>query len=64
MGSRRTRLEALMQQHRYNHTTLARDIGIDRTTLSHIVAGRDTSVRIALAIARKLDSTVEEIFLP
>jgi DNA-binding XRE family transcriptional regulator len=62
MGERRYELEKMMRENRYNHTTLSKAIGIDRSTLSHIIAGRDTSVMIALNIAKVLGTTVEKIF--
>lgn len=59
---RRFELEKLMREQRHNHTTLAKEAGIDRSTLSHIISGRDTSIRIALDIAKVLGTTVEKIF--
>jgi predicted transcriptional regulator len=63
MGNeRRFELERLMKEQRYNFTSLSKKVGIDRSTLSHIVAGRDTYTSVFLSIAKALGTTIEKIF--
>ena len=55
---RRRRVTALLSQ-----AELATEIGVSRQTINAIEGGRwSPSLRVAIALARRLDTTVEELF--
>ena len=55
---RRRRITALLSQ-----AELAAEIGVSRQTINAIERGRwSPSLRLAIALARRLDTTVEELF--
>ena len=60
----RKRMAELMKKHRFTCSSLAKEVGVDRSTISHIKSGRGINVEVALVIAKVLNASVEEIFLP
>jgi plasmid maintenance system antidote protein VapI len=52
-----------MKEHRFGVSSLARQVNINRSTLSHIINdGRDLATSDALRIASAVDSKVEDVF--
>ncbi|HHV35823.1 MAG TPA: helix-turn-helix transcriptional regulator [Syntrophomonadaceae bacterium] len=61
----RIELQKARQKKKYTHEQVAKKAGIHRATYTHIELGtRNPSLGLALKIAKVLDTTVDDIFLP
>jgi len=61
----RVELQRARERMGYTHEIIAAKSGIHRATYTHIELGtRNPSLEVALRIAKELDTTVDDIFLP